>query len=120
MRFIVLVQHTPDVYDSKPREADLAVMGAFNDEMVKAGVMLDAAGLVSPAKGTRIDFSRGAKPRVTDGPFTEAKEIVAGFWLIEAKSQEEAVAWMRRAPFDKMHDHAAIEIRRLMVDEDFE
>jgi hypothetical protein len=117
MRFIVLVKHTPDVYDQKPREADLAVMGAFNDELVKAGMMLEAAGLV--AQATRIEFFRGGNPKITDGPFTEAKEIVAGFWIIDAKSQEDAVAWMRRAPFDKMHDHAAIEIRRLWTDEDF-
>lgn len=120
MRFIVLVKATNDSEAGKlPSEAQFGYMGEFNDEMTKAGVMLDGAGLVPTSKGTRIKFS-GGKVAVTDGPFTEAKELVAGYWLIDVKSHEEAVAWMRRAPFDKVQGEAEIEIRRLYVDEDFE
>ena len=81
-----------------PDEKLLTEMGKFNEEMVKAGVMLAAEGLHPSSKGARVKFS-GGKTTVIDGPFTESKELIAGFWLIQVKSKEEAIAWMKRAPF---------------------
>ena len=98
MRFMIMVPA------SKESEAGvlpdgklLAEMGKFNEEMVKAGVMLAGEGLHASSKGARVTFS-GGKTTVVDGPFTESKELIAGYWLIQVKSKEEAVAWMRRAP----------------------
>jgi hypothetical protein len=93
----------------------LAEMGKFNEEMVKAGVLLAGEGLHPTSKGARIRFS-GGKTTVVDGPFTESKELIAGFWLIQVKSKEEAIAWMRRAPFP---DGVVLEVRRLFEAEDF-
>jgi len=93
----------------------LEAMGKFNEEMVKAGVMLAGEGLQPTSKGARLKFS-GGKVTVTDGPFTESKELIAGFWLIQAKSMDEAVAWMKRAPFD---GGTQIEIRQVFETEDF-
>jgi len=93
----------------------LEAMGKFNEEMVKAGVMLAGEGLQPTSKGARLRFS-GGKTTVTDGPFTESKELIAGFWLIQAKSMDEAVAWMKRAPFD---GGTQIEIRQVFETEDF-
>jgi hypothetical protein len=90
-------------------------MGKFNEEMVKAGVMLAGEGLQPTSKGARIKFS-GGKTTVIDGPFTESKELIAGFWLIQAKSKEEAIAWMKRAPFG---DGVVLEIRQVYETEDF-
>ena len=98
-----------------PNEQELAEMGKFNDEMVKSGVMLAGEGLQASAKGARVQF-KGGKPRVIDGPFTEAKELVAGFWLIQARSKEEAVEWARRAPFVD----GEIEVRQVFELEDFD
>jgi hypothetical protein len=93
----------------------MAAMGRFNEEMVKAGVMLAGEGLQASSKGARIRYD-GGRPTVTDGPFTEAKELVAGFWLIQVKSKEEAVEWMSRCP---MQDGDEIEIRQIFEDSDF-
>jgi hypothetical protein len=99
MRFMVMV---PASKESEagilPDEKILTTMGQFNEAMVKAGVMLAGEGLHPTSKGARIRFS-GGKTTVTDGPFTESKELIAGFWLIQVKSKQEAIAWMRRAPF---------------------
>jgi hypothetical protein len=81
-----------------PDEKQLITMGKYNDEMRKAGVLLDLSGLHPSARGARVRFS-GGKASVTDGPFTEAKELVAGYWLIQVKSREEAVEWAKRVPF---------------------
>jgi hypothetical protein len=89
-------------------------MGKFNEEMVKAGVMLAGEGLQPTSKGARIKFS-GGKTTVIDGPFTESKELIAGYWLIQAKSREEAIAWMRRAPFG---EGVVLEIRQVFEAED--
>lgn len=97
-----------------PTDKELADMGRFNDEMVKSGVMLAGEGLQASSKGARVKFTAG-KPRVIDGPFTEAKELVAGFWLIQAKSREEAIEWARRAPFVD----GEIEVRQVFELEDF-
>jgi hypothetical protein len=97
-----------------PDEQILADMARFNEAMVKAGVMLAAEGLQSSSKGARVRFS-GGKPTVIDGPFTETKELVAGFWLIQAKSKEEALAWARRVPFQE----GEVEVRQVFELEDF-
>ncbi len=97
-----------------PTDRELAEMGTFNDEMVKSGVMLAGEGLQATAKGAKVQF-KGGKPTVIDGPFTEAKEVVAGFWLIQAKSKAEAIEWARRAPFVD----GEIEVRRVFELEDF-
>jgi hypothetical protein len=122
MRFLVMVKGTPESpfeHGVMPTDEQFAIMGAFNQEMINAGVMLEAAGLEPTSKGKRIKFS-GGKTRIVDGPFTESKELVAGFWIIEAKSQDEAVAWIRRAPFDKFEGDSEVEIRKVMGPEDFQ
>jgi hypothetical protein len=116
MRFMVMV---PASQESEagvlPDEKILAEMGKFNEEMVKAGVLLAGEGLQATSKGARLRFS-GGKTTVIDGPFAESKELIAGFWLIQAKSKEEAIAWMRRAPFG---DGVVLEIRQVFETEDF-
>jgi hypothetical protein len=97
-----------------PSDKELADMGKFNDEMVKGGVMLAGEGLQASSKGAKVKF-KGGKPTVIDGPFSEAKELVAGFWLIQARSKEEAVEWARRAPFVD----GEIEVRQVFELEDF-
>lgn len=98
-----------------PDEKLLTDMGKFNEELVKAGVMLAGEGLQASSKGARIKFS-GGKTTVIDGPFTESKELIAGYWLIQAKSKEEAIAWMKRAPFA---DGTVLEIRQVFEADDF-
>lgn len=80
-----------------PTRADLEVMGRYNEELVKAGVLLDGAGLQPSAKGAKVTFKNG-QPHVTDGPFAETKELLAGFWMIQVNSKEEAIEWARRVP----------------------
>jgi len=116
MRFMVLVPANEESEAGvMPDTKILEAMGKFNEEMVKAGVMLAGEGLQPTSKGARLKFS-GGKVTVTDGPFTESKELIAGFWLIQAKSMDEAVAWMKRAPFD---GGTQIEIRQVFETEDF-
>lgn len=116
MRFMVIVKATPESEAGALPDAEiLAKMGAFNEELVKAGVMLAAEGLHSSAKGARIKFD-GPKRTVTDGPFAETKELIAGYWLIDVKSKEDAIAWMSRAPFD---GGTEIELRQVFELEDF-
>jgi hypothetical protein len=90
-------------------------MGRFNEELVKAGVMLAGEGLLESRKGARIRFEKNGKKTVTDGPFSETKELVAGFWILQVKSKEEAVEWMKRAPFQE----GEIEIRQVAEAADF-
>jgi hypothetical protein len=97
-----------------PEEKLLAAMGKYNEELAKAGVLLDLSGLQPTSKGARVKFS-GGKPKVIDGPFTEAKEVIAGYWLIQVKSKEEAIEWTKRVPFEE----GEIEIRQLFELEDF-
>jgi hypothetical protein len=94
----------------------LAKMGAFNEELAKAGVMLAGEGLQSSAKGCRLRYEAGGKRTVTDGPFTESKELIAGFWIIQVRSKEEAIEWMSRAPFGEGEE---IEIRQVFEASDF-
>jgi hypothetical protein len=98
-----------------PKKELLARMGTFNEELVKAGVMLAGEGLQASSKGKRVKFLEG-KRTVTDGPFTESKELIAGFWLWQVRSMEEAVEWLKRAPFAKGEE---VEIRRVFEAEDF-
>ena len=118
MRFLVMVKATKDSEAGvMPQEKDFAEMGKFNEELVKAGVLLAAEGLQSSSKGARVRFS-GAKRTVVDGPFSETKELVAGFWIWQVKSKEEAIEWVKRCP-NPMPGDSEIEIRQIMEWEDF-
>ena len=115
MRFLVMVKGNRD-YEAgcMPSRQELAEMGTFNDELVKAGVMLAGEGLQPSSKGARISYS-GGKRTVRDGPFTEAKELVAGFWIWQLKSRAEALEWAKRIPFKD----GEVEIRQIFESEDF-
>jgi hypothetical protein len=116
MRVMVLVKANRESEAGiLPDEKILAKMGKFNEELVKAGVMLAGEGLQSSSKGKRVRFD-GEKRTVIDGPFAETKELVAGFWLWQVKSMEEAIEWIKRAPFD---GGTEIEIRQVFEAEDF-
>ncbi len=117
MRFLVMVKPPREAYEAgmMPSPTLVANMGAFNEEMIKAGVMLAGEGLHPSAKGARIKFKAG-KPTVIDGPFTEAKELIGGFWLLEANSKAEIVDWLRRCPFEGDEE---VEIRQIHDEEDF-
>ena len=118
MRFMVLVKASKDSEAGvMPSEELLGAMGRFNEELVKAGVMLDGNGLQPSSKGARIRFA-GDKRTVTDGPFAETKELVAGYWIIQVKSLAEAVEWMRRCP-NPHNEGGEIEIRQLFELDDF-
>ena len=116
MRFIVMVRANEDSEAGvMPSEQILTEMGQFNEELVKAGVMLAGEGLQPSSKGARVRFS-GSKRTVIDGPFTETKELVAGFWLWQVKSKDEAIEWLKRAPFG---GGTEIELRQIFEMEDF-
>ena len=116
MRVMVIVKANKDSEAGiLPSKEILGKMGKYNEQLVKAGVMLAGEGLQSSAKGKRIKFSGGQRT-VTDGPFAETKELIAGFWLWQVRSMEEAVEWLKRAPFD---GGTEIEIRRVFEAEDF-
>jgi hypothetical protein len=117
MRVMVIVKATRESESGAlPSREVLTEMGKFNEELVKAGVMLSAEGLHSSAKGVRVKFG-GGKSTVSDGPFTETKELIAGYWLWQVKSLDEAVEWIRRSPFRKGNEE--LEIRRVFEAEDF-
>ncbi len=118
MRVMVLVKATKDSEAGvMPSTEMLTAMGKYNEELVKAGVMLGGEGLHSSAKGARVRFS-GDKRTVIDGPFTETKELIAGFWMWQVKSMEEAIEWVKRCP-NPMYSESEIEIRRVVEAEDF-
>ncbi len=115
MRFMVVVKADKNSEAGVlPDEKLLAAMGKFNEELVKAGVMLAGEGLQPSSKGARVKFA-GGKRIVTDGPFTESKELIAGFWLWQVKSKEEAIQWLKRAPFEETE----VEIRQVYEMADF-
>jgi len=119
MRFMILVKATEDSEAGvMPSEVLLTEMGKYNEELAKAGVMLAGEGLHPSSNGARVRFS-GDKRTVIDGPFTETKELIAGFWLIQAKSKEEAIEWVKRAPNPMPGQEAEIEIRQVFEAEDF-
>ncbi len=118
MRFMVIVKATKDSEAGvMPSEELLLAMGKFNEEMVKAGIMLAGDGLQPSAKGARIRFD-GKNRTVVDGPFAETKELVAGFWIIQVKSLEEAIEWMKRCP-NPHNDGGELEIRQIYELSDF-
>ena len=118
MRFMILLKADKNTEAGVlPDEKLLTEMGKYNEELVKAGVMLAGEGLQPSSKGARVKFS-GSKRTVIDGPFTETKELVAGFWLFQVKSKEEAIEWVKRCP-NPLSGDAEIEIRQVFEAEDF-
>ena len=116
MRFMVLVKASEESEAGvMPSEELLAEMGRYNEELAKAGVMLAGEGLHPSSKGKRVRFS-GKERTVIDGPFAETKELLAGFWLLQAKSMDEALEWVKRAPFDGGEE---IEVRPVFEEDDF-
>ena len=118
MRFMMLLPAPPEALEEwagEPKREVVTAMRKFNQEMTKAGVMLAAEGLHATSKGSRIRVS-GGKRVVTDGPFTEAKEVIAGFWIIQVKSKEEALEWAKRCP---LPENGLIEIRQVFENYDF-
>ena len=118
MRFMILVKATKDSEAGVlPDKKMLTEMGKFNEELVKAGIMLAGDGLHPSSKGARVRFS-GAKRTVIDGPFAETKELIAGYWLWQVKSKQEAIEWVKRCP-NPHHEECEIEIRQVFEAEDF-
>jgi len=122
MRFMMLVKaDKTSEAGVLPTQKDLEVMGKYNEELVKAGVLLDLAGLQPSSKGAKVSF-QGGKVQVTDGPFAETKELIAGYWVIQVKSKEEAIAWAKRVPFDRLPSSGRapeIELRQMFELTDF-
>jgi hypothetical protein len=115
MRFMVIVKASPEFESGRlPDPGEIGAMGLFNEELVKAGVMLAGEGLHPSSKGARLRFD-GTQRTVIDGPFTEAKELVGGFWILQASSKAEVIEWMKRSPFRD----GEVEIRQIMEAEDF-
>jgi hypothetical protein len=121
MRFMMIVKANRDSEAGvMPDEKLIAAMGKYNEELANAGVLLDLSGLQPSSKGARIRFSKGNRT-VIDGPFTEAKELIAGYWLIQAKSKEEAIEWAKRVPAPHGEDaEGEIELRQLFELDDFD
>jgi hypothetical protein len=116
MRVLVLVKASPESEAGEmPSTELLAEMGKFNEELVKAGVMLAGEGLAPSSRGKRVAFDGSAERKVIDGPFTETKELVAGYWLWQVKSMDEAVEWLKRAPFRE----GEVELRQVFEEDDF-
>ncbi|MEP6656853.1 MAG: YciI family protein [Betaproteobacteria bacterium] len=119
MRFMVIVKATRNSEaGAMPSEKLLADMGKYNEELVKAGVMLAGEGLHPSSKGARVKFA-GGKRTVTDGPFAETKELIAGYWLWQVKSKAEAIEWVKRCPDPMPGEDSVIEIRQIFEAEDF-
>ena len=122
MRFMMIVKADKTTESGAlPTQEDLTVMGKYNEELVKVGVLVDGAGLQPSSKGAKLSF-QGGKVQVTDGPFAETKELIAGYWLIDVQSKEEALEWAKRIPFDRLpHDGRTpeIELRQLFDVSDF-
>jgi hypothetical protein len=122
MRFMMLLKADKRTEAGElPTKNDIEVMGKFNEELIKAGALLDAAGLQATSKGAKVIFQNG-KPQVTDGPFAETKEIIAGYWMIQVKSKDEAISWAKRVPFDHLPNVGRapeIEIRQMFEVTDF-
>src|SRR4051794_35090679 len=118
MRFMVIVKATPtSEAGGLPDEKMLTAMGQYNDELARAGVLLAMEGLHPSAKGARVRFS-GQTRTVVDGPFTETKELIAGFWIFQVSSKEEAIEWVKRAPYP-FAEESEVEIRQVFEAEDF-
>jgi hypothetical protein len=116
MRYMVIVKASDDTENGvMPTEQELAEMGAYNEELVKAGVMLAGEGLHPSSKGARVRFDEDGRTTVVDGPFAETKELVAGFWILEVSSREEVIEWIKKAPFKD----SEVEIRQVFTADDF-
>jgi hypothetical protein len=116
MRYMVIVKADEDTEKGvMPSEQELAEMGAYNEELAKAGVMLAGEGLHPSSKGARVRFDKDGSSTVIDGPFAETKELVAGFWILEVSSREEVVEWVKKAPFR----NSEVEIRQVFGADDF-
>jgi hypothetical protein len=116
MRFMVIVKANEDTEKGVlPTEEELTEMGAFNEELVKAGVMLAGEGLHPSSKGVRLQYDSTGASTVVDGPFAETKELIAGFWILEVSSREEVLEWMKKAPFRG----GEVEVRQVFAAEDF-
>ena len=122
MRFMIMIKADKNTEAGvMPDEKLLTDMGKYNEELVKAGVLLDAAGLQPSSKGAKVIF-KGGKPQVTDGPFAETKELLAGYWMIKVKSKEEAIEWAKRVPFGHLPSNGRapeIELRQMFEITDF-
>jgi len=119
MRFMVIIKASKESEEGAPPDPQLLLeMGKFNEELIKAGVVLAMDGLHPSSKGARVKFS-GKSRTVVDGPFTETKELIAGFWLWQVKSLEEAIEWIKRSPFSTHAGDCEVEIRQLFEMEDF-
>lgn len=119
MRYMVIVKATPESEAGvMPSEQQLAEMGAYNEDLVKAGILLDGAGLHPSSNGARVRFTPDGNRTVIDGPFAETKELIAGFWILECKSREEVIEWVKRCP-NPMPGESEIEIRQVFTSEDF-
>ena len=119
MRFMIIRKADPQTEAwAKPSKALVDAMMAYNEEMIRAGVMLGGDGLKPSARGARIKFSKG-KPKITDGPFAEAKELVAGFTIIQVASREEALGWVKRWPVEDGDGEVELELRELYEADDF-
>lgn len=121
MRVMVIVNGNEEANEkmaASDKEKMYAAMGKYNEELVKAGVMLAGEGLLPTSKAKRVVFAGGA-PRVVDGPFTEAKEVIGGYWLWQVKNMDEAMEWVRRCPFDPTWGEGSLEIRVIAEMEDF-
>ena len=119
MRFMILVKASKDSEAGVLPSAELLTeMGNYNEQLIKAGVMIAGEGLQSSAKGARVRFS-GSNRTVVDGPFAETKELIAGFWIFQVKSKEEAIEWVKRAPNPMPGTESEIEIRQIFEAEDF-
>ncbi|NNG22584.1 YciI family protein [Telluria aromaticivorans] len=120
MRFMILLKADKDTEAGVMPGGDLlAAMGNFNDELIKAGVMLAGEGLQPSSRGARVHFSKDGSVRVLDGPFVETKELLAGFWIWRVNSKQEAIDWVKRVPMPMLSGEAEIEIRQIFEMEDF-
>jgi hypothetical protein len=120
MRFMILLKADKHSEAGEmPDEALLRAMGKFNDELIQAGVMVGGEGLHPSSRGARVHFSKDGGVRVTDGPFAETKELLAGFWIWQVKSKEEAIDWVKRVPMPMLSGEAEIEIRQIFEMDDF-
>ena len=120
MKFMMIVKASKESEAGvMPSEALLNSMAKYNEELMKAGVLLDLSGLQSSSKGARIQYSKGKRVAVVDGPFAEAKELIAGYWIIQVKSREEALEWAKRAPAPHETQDCEIELRQFFEIDDF-
>jgi hypothetical protein len=117
MRFMMFIKIRPDLYDAEQRTEDFERMGRYNDELEKAGALLALDGLQPPSAGARIEFDGNGGTTVIDGPYTEAKEIIGGYWIIQTKTREEAIEWASRVPVGA--GEVAVELRQIFELTDF-